>query len=116
LSLKQPDRNVGATVHLSTVSTKLGLPVYTIDASTEPAVSVRLLAPEVRSLIRKLDLAAIKSILLNAVQIHAVSELVTPQHCAEQAEMLRGLLLAVYRETYGLGRPDLTKQMHRTRR
>jgi hypothetical protein len=116
VSLKQPHRSVGATIHLSSVSTKLGLPVYAIDASKESAVSARLLAPEVRGSIRKLDLAPIRSILLNAVQIHAVSELVTPQHCAEQAEMLRGLLVAVYRETYGLGRSDTTRQMHRTRR
>ena len=62
--LKQPHQTVGVNIHLSELSRELGFPVYGTTSFKESAVSARLLTPDIRDLIRKLDLTAIRRVLL----------------------------------------------------
>ena len=94
-SVKQGWRNLGTTMPLKTISQELGLAIFAQNSQAEPAVSACLLKPTVHKILYKLDLAPLRQIFINPIQIHAVSELITPQHCAEQVLLLRALLLSI---------------------
>jgi hypothetical protein len=79
---------------------ELGIGVYTQDRLTEEMVSSHLLTPAVRKLIRQLDFIPVSLFFLNSIQIHVVSELISPEHCATQARLLRELLLTIYHEIH----------------
>jgi hypothetical protein len=99
-SLKQGWQNLAATTLLPRLSAELGISVYTSKRFTEADVSSRVLTPAVRKLVRQLDLAPVRLLFLNSIQIHATSELITPEHCVRQVRLLRDLLLMVYHETH----------------
>jgi len=99
-ALKHPWRNMVATTLLPDLSDELGVYVYVPKDVTEAAVSARLLFPTVQTLVSQLDFAPVRLLFINSIQIHATSELVSPEHCAGQVRLLRELLLRVYHETH----------------
>jgi hypothetical protein len=104
-ALKHPWRNMVATTHLPRVSDELGVAVYSPENFTEAAISVHLLTPAVAALIRRLDFVPIGLLFINSVQINVTSELISPEHCAQQVQLLRELLLTIYHETHDTNAP-----------
>jgi hypothetical protein len=99
-AIKRSWPNLVATKHLCSLSSELGIDVYTTDAFTQETVASHLLTPVVRKLIRQLDFFPVSLFFLNSVQVHVVSELISPEHCAKQARLLRELLLTIYHQTH----------------
>ena len=89
-----------ATKHLPHTSGELGVAVYAPESFSEKAVAIQLLAPDVRKLVRRIDFTPLRLLFLNSIQIHAVSELISPNHCANQVQLLRALLLTIYRAVH----------------
>lgn len=101
-ALKHPWHNVMATTLLPRISEELGYSVYSTESFREAAVSARLLTPAVRTIVRQLDLAPIRLLFINSMQINGVSEFISPEHCTQQVRLLRALLLTIYHETHGV--------------
>src|SRR5262249_36922213 len=99
-ALRHSWRNMGATTRLPRVSGELGVAVYSPKRFTEAAISVHLLTPAVSALIRRLHFAPIRLLFFNSIQITVPSELISPEHCAQQVRLLRELLLTISHETH----------------
>ncbi len=99
-SFKKGWLNLGTITHLPKLSAELGVSVYTQEHHTEATVSSLLLSSSVRKIFQRLNFVPIRLFFINSVQIHVISELVTPQYCVEQVRVMRELLLEVYLETH----------------
>lgn len=99
-ALKHPWRNMIATTHLPRVSDELGVAVYSPERFTETAISAHLLASPVAAIIRRINFIPISLLFINSIQIIVISELISPEHCAQQVRLLRALLLTSYHEAH----------------
>jgi hypothetical protein len=99
-AIKHGWRNLQVTERLTTLSAKLGFSVYTIKGSSESIVFKKLLEPHTHKLLSQIDLYPIRLFFINSVQIHFISELISPEHCAHQIRLLRELLLTIYRTSH----------------
>jgi hypothetical protein len=99
-AIKNGWKNLRATEHLAALSSKLGFPIYTIERSSEIVVSKKLLEPKTLKLLSQIDLVPVRLFFINSVQIHFVSELISPERCAHQVQLLRELLLTIYKASH----------------
>jgi len=99
-AIKNGWENLRATQHLEALSGKLGYPIYTIERSSEIAVSKKLLEPETRKILSQIDLVPVRLFFINSVQVHFVSELISPERCSHQVRLLRELLLTIYKASF----------------
>jgi hypothetical protein len=95
-SLKTPDRAMSTKVQWEPLSSELGVAVFVSEPKYGPAAAAGLRSPECARMIRELQFEPIRSLFLSPVQIYAVSDLVPPTHCAQQARLMRSLLFSLF--------------------
>lgn len=78
------------------VSKTLGFAVYTQPHHTNAHISRCLLADEVLGALRAIDFRRVTECFLNPIQMDVVASLADPPSCAEQVEVFRGLMAALF--------------------
>jgi hypothetical protein len=96
-SLKTPDGTMLTRLPLERLSKELGVSVFVNDAKYGASTAAAFRSDECNRIVRSLLFVPIRSLFVSPVQIYAISDFVTPEQCAQQVTLLRGLLLAVWR-------------------
>ena len=99
-SLKREWHSLKILKLLPEVSMELGAAVFTGECREGQHVAKRLLAPGVKTLLARIELAPVRLFFINDTQVHFISELITPEHCAQQVHLLRDLLLLLNHEVH----------------
>jgi hypothetical protein len=97
VSLKTPNQAMGTRLPLEPLSRELGVSVFVAEARQGPFAAAALRSGECRAILSRVRFNSIRSLFLSPVQIHGISDLVTPEECSEQVTVLRELLLGLWR-------------------
>ncbi len=95
-SLNSAYPTMATTMRLESLSRQLGVSVFIATTTHGPTTAAALTSDETRTRIDQLDFTALRLVFLNTVQVFAISNLLTADHCAQQATTLRELLFALF--------------------
>jgi hypothetical protein len=95
-SLKGPNPAMLTRLPLESLSKELGVAVFVAEPKYGSPTADALRSAQCSGILRRLLFAPVRSLFLSPVQIYGISDFVTPQQCAEQATLLRSLLLALW--------------------